>query len=90
MGSPQLRLVRSLALVTRFGYLDVWFRPDGTAGYPDLIENAIDVPLGESRVKVASIDDIIRNKKAAGGEKYLSHLSLLEAVRERRRARGLD
>ena len=41
-------------------------------------------------VRVASIDDIIRNKKAAGGEKYLSHLSLLRVLRERRREHGLD
>jgi hypothetical protein len=38
-------------------------------------------------VLVAALDDIIRNKAAAGGPKYLSHLPLLRELRERRRAR---
>jgi hypothetical protein len=37
------------------------------------------------RLLVASIDDLIRIKEAAGGPKYLSHLPLLRELRERRR-----
>jgi hypothetical protein len=80
----------SLALVTRYGFLDVWFRPDGTGGYDDLIENAIDAQVGSIEVKVAHLDDILRNKQAIGGPKYLSHLPLLRDLQRRRREQGLD
>jgi len=75
-----------LALTTRSGWLDVWFVPDGTSGYPDLMENATELQVGGLRLHVASIDDLIRTKKAAGGPKYLSHLPLLRELRRLRRA----
>jgi hypothetical protein len=78
-----------LALVTRHGFLDVWFRPDGTGGYDDLIKNAIDAEVGSISVKVAHLDDILRNKQAIGGPKYLSHLPLLRDLQRRRRDQGL-
>jgi hypothetical protein len=79
----------SLALITRYGFFDVWFRPDGTGGYDDLIVKAIDVEVGGLHVKVAHLDDILRNKQAIGGPKYLSQLPLLRELQRRRRARGL-
>lgn len=79
----------SLALVTRFGFFDVWFRPDGTTGYHDLIRNAIDVEVAGVVVKVANLDDIIRNKQAIGGAKYLAQLPLLRQLQLSRRERGL-
>ena len=44
--------------------------------------------LQATRFRVAWLDDIIRNKEAAGGLKYLSHLPLLRELRERRRRSG--
>jgi hypothetical protein len=79
----------SLALITHYGFLDVWFRPDGTRGYDDLIRNAIDAEVGSIAVKVAHLDDILRNKQAIGGPKYLSHLPLLRDLQRRRRDQGL-
>ncbi|MEX2646383.1 MAG: hypothetical protein WD249_08985 [Gaiellaceae bacterium] len=79
----------SVALATRLGRFDVWFRPDGTGGYDDLIERAIDVQIGDNRIKVAHLDDIIRNKQATGGAKYLSQLPLLRELQRIRRQRGL-
>lgn len=73
-----------LALTTRHGWLDLWFRPDGTKGFTDLVENAIELEVSGFRIHVASLDDIIRNKEAVGGLKYLSHLPLLRELRERR------
>jgi hypothetical protein len=78
----------SLALTTRFGWLDIWFAPDGTEGYRDLIERAIEMEVGGIRFPVASLDDIIHSKEAVGGTKYLSHLPLLRELREVRRRRG--
>lgn len=75
----------SLALTTRFGRLDVWFRPDGTSGYDDLVRNAAGAELAGLRVRIASLDDIIRSKEAAGGTRYLAQLPLLRELREQRR-----
>ncbi len=79
----------SLALITRYGFFDVWFRPDGTGGYDDLSKKAIDVEVAGMKVKVAHLDDIMRNKQAVGGPKYLSHLPLLRDLSRRRREQGL-
>lgn len=73
----------SLALTTRYGWLDLCFRPDGTGGYPDFEQAAVAMEVDGRQVLVASLDDIIRNKEAAGGPKYLSHLPLLRELRER-------
>jgi len=75
----------NLALTTDAGWLDVWFRPDGTDGYRDLVANAGEVEIGGIRVQVASLDDIIRSKEAAGGTRYLAQLPLLRELREQRR-----
>ena len=80
----------SLSLLTHFGRLDVWFRPDGTAGYRDLLEKAVDVEVGELRVKVVNLEDSMRIKRTIGGAKYLGHLPLLRDLQRQRRAQGLD
>jgi len=79
----------SIALITTYGFLDIWFRPDGTGGYDDLIEKAIAVEVAGLEIKVAHLDDILRNKQAIGGPKYLSQLPLLRDLQRRRRERGL-
>lgn len=80
----------SLSLLTKFGSFDVWPRPDGTDGYDDLIEKAIDVEIGRLKARVVHLDDSIRIKRAIGGPKYLDHLRLLRELQRQRRARGLD
>lgn len=78
----------SLALVTDAGWLDVWFRPDGTEGYRDLVADAGEMEIGGLSVQVASLDDIIRSKEATGGTRYLAQLPLLRELREQRRKLG--
>lgn len=78
----------NLALTTKHGWLDVWLRPDGTRGYRDLARNAGEAELGGLRVELASLDDIIRSKEAAGGTRYLAQLPLLRELREQRRRLG--
>jgi len=80
----------SLALLTAYGRFDVWFRPDGTTGYDDLIKRAVTVDVGELEVKVVHLEDSIRIKRAIGGTKYLGHLPLLRDVQRERRKQGLD
>ena len=78
----------SLATTTTLGWLDIWFMPDGTAGYDDLVQNAADVRIGKHHVKVAAIADIIRSKQAAGRNKDLAALDHLRELDQRRGERG--
>jgi hypothetical protein len=52
-------------LVTSAGRLDVAFVPSGTAGYDDLIRDAVHFDVFGVRVEAASLSDIIRSKEAA-------------------------
>jgi hypothetical protein len=77
-----------LNLVTRFGDLDLSFRPSGTKGFADLAGNATEMTIGGHPVAVASLEDIIRSKEAANRPKDQRTLpvlrQLLEEVRKRR------
>ena len=73
----------SMTLVTRYGFVDLCFRPDGTGGYPDLIEAAETYEVYGMRIKVASLGDVIRSKTAAGRERDLQALPTLRALEER-------
>jgi hypothetical protein len=77
---------RFLNLVTRLGPVDITFRPEGTDGYPDLSRNAVTVTLLDVAVPVASLDDVIRSKEAAGRAKDVAALPAL--IRHRRRLGG--
>ena len=79
----------SLALLTRYGKLDVWLRPDGTAGYDDLIQNATRLDIDGLAVDVVDLEDSIRIKKTVGGVKYLAHIPLLRELQRQRREQGL-
>jgi hypothetical protein len=84
---PRL-LARSeiLNLATDAGELDLTTRPDGTGGYEDLQRHAYEQPLGEGlRIAIASLEDIIRSKTAAGRAKDLATLPQLRAALDRRR-----
>ena len=77
----------SLATTTSLGWLDIWFVPDGTTGYDDLIKTAADVRIGGHHVKVAAIADIIRTKQAAGRNKDLAAIDHLRELARRRAER---
>ena len=78
----------SLATTSSLGWLDIWFIPDGTTGYDDLIRSAGRARVGNVEVNVASIPDIIRSKQAAGRNKDLAALDHLVELEERRAQRG--
>jgi hypothetical protein len=75
-------------LTTDAGDLDIAFVPAGTAGYPDLIGDAIEVDL-DAPVLVASLRDVIRSKEAANRPKDIAQLpalrQTLEVIRDRER-----
>jgi hypothetical protein len=80
----------SLAVTTDLGWMDIWFVPDGTQGYDDLIKAASDAPIGGRNVKVADIKDIIRSKAATGRNKDLAALDHLRELERRRDELGRD
>jgi hypothetical protein len=78
----------SVATTTNLGWLDIWFVPDGTTGYDDLIQSAGKARVGDLEVNVAAITDIIRSKQAAGRNKDLAAIGHLLELEERRTQRG--
>lgn len=68
--------------ITDLGDLDCLGIPAGTLGYDDLVKNAVDVDLDGLVVAVASLDDLIRMKRAAGRPRDLAELEILGALRE--------
>jgi hypothetical protein len=83
-----LRRVEVLTLVTDLGELDVLARPAGSPGYEALRRNADRFDLGEFSVLVASIDDLIAMKAAAGRKKDLAAIEELEAIQRLDATRG--
>ena len=82
-----LRGVELLTLVTTLGELDVLSRPPGAPGYQELRRNADRYDLGGFNVSVASVDDLIAMKQAAGRAKDLLDVEELEAIKRIRHRR---
>jgi len=70
-------------LSTRYGDLDITRTPAGTGGYDDLSQEAITVRIGDSRVRLASLADVIRSKEAAGRDKDRRALPVLRELLSR-------
>ena len=79
-----LRQVELLTLVTSLGELDVLGRPPGAPPYRDLRRHADRYDLGGFNVSVASVDDLIAMKQAAGRAKDLLDIEELEAIKRLR------
>lgn len=75
-----LSRVQVLTLETPDGKLDVLAAPDGFPGYEALAGRAIDVEWNGAHLKVASLEDLIAMKKAAGRPKDLVAVEELEAI----------
>ena len=73
---------------TDLGDLDCLGIPAGTLGYVDLVKDAVEIDLDGLVVAVASIDDLIRMKRAAGRPRDLAELEILGALREESESSG--
>jgi hypothetical protein len=83
-----LRRTRVLTLETRIGLIDLLAQPDGAPVYEQLRKRATGEIIAGVEVKVASLDDLIAMKKAAGRPKDLVAVEELEAIRRLQRERG--
>ena len=83
--------VQLLTLATSAGWLDVHRAVDGAPSYATLRRNAERVTVGDFAVLVASPEDMIAMKRAAGRPQDLADIAELEAIlrlrRDRRRRR---
>lgn len=77
-----LHAIEVLTMTTRLGDLDVLVRPAGSPGYDALRRNADRFDLGGFSILVASIDDLIAMKLAAGRQKDLATVEELEAIKQ--------
>lgn len=80
--------VELLNLSTKFGDLDIAFTPAATGGYEDLIERIERYDLEGLVVPVASLEDVIRSKEAAGRAKDMQGLPTLRTLLTMKRDRG--
>jgi hypothetical protein len=69
-------------LVTDAGRVDIAFEPAGTTGYDDLSKSAKTFAAYGVKFLVASLDDIIRSKEAAGRQKDRDDVLILKAMRQ--------
>jgi hypothetical protein len=79
---PALEAGDHLTFATALGALDCIGTPAGTDGFADLDTSATDESLDGIVVRVASLDDLIRMKRAAGRRQDLIAVEWLEALRD--------
>jgi hypothetical protein len=72
----------NLALTTSLGSLDILREPSGTRGYPELSANAKTFDVDGLKLRVTSLEDLIRMKEAAGRPKDRIELEVLGALKE--------
>ncbi len=72
----------AFTFTTDVGWLDIMATPSGVAGYDELVRTADAYDLFGHRVAVASIEDLIRMKRAAGRPKDLLAVEELGALRD--------
>jgi hypothetical protein len=86
--SPDARTLRHaqmLTLTTRQGDLDLLVDPSGSPGYPALRRHADIVDLDGASVRIASLEDLIEMKRAAGRPQDEIDIESLEVARSRLR-----
>jgi hypothetical protein len=94
LDATTLRNGDSFTFVTSRGDFDILGTPSGTGGYDDLEAGAETLVAADGlSIRVASLEDLIRMKRASARPKDLLHLEHLEALRseiELVRAEGID
>jgi hypothetical protein len=82
LDAQTLRAGDAFTFTTDVGWLDIFGAPSGSHGYEDLARTADRYALFGHDVLVASLEDLIRMKRAAGRAKDLIAAENLGALRE--------
>jgi len=77
--------VQMLTLETSMGWLDVHKIVPGVSRYSDLRSRATNTTFDELPVRIASIDDLLEMKAAAGRDVDRTDIAALQAIKRRRR-----
>ena len=77
-----LRQTQTMCLTTPRGDVDLLVDPDGAPDYGTLRERASVMELSGRTVRVASIEDMLAMKRAAGRPQDLADIESLEVARE--------
>ena len=77
-----LHATDNITLATDFGPIDCLARPAGITSFDEMKERAAIVNLGSIQIRVASLDDLMAMKQAAGRRKDLIELEILAALKE--------
>jgi hypothetical protein len=85
-----LRQTQILTLTTADGGIDLLVDPDGSPGYGALRRRASEIDIDGIVVRVASIEDLIAMKRAAGRPQDVVDVESLEAARRLLRRREPD
>jgi len=72
----------AFTFVTDAGDLDILGTPAGSSGYEELARNATELDLGEVRVPVAALEDLMAMKRASGRARDRAHLEVPAALRD--------
>jgi predicted nucleotidyltransferase len=83
-GAVDLRLLKNssnLTLATDKGAIDILGEPPGIASFEQLWNNSIEMNIFGENVHVASVDDLVLMKQAAGRPKDQAHLAELHAIK---------
>jgi predicted nucleotidyltransferase len=82
LDAPSLKAGDTFTFATEAGDLDVLRTPAGTQGFEELQRTAFLTDLDGIKVFVASLDDLIRMKRAAGRPKDMIEAEVLGALRD--------
>jgi hypothetical protein len=77
-----LALGMNFTFQTDFGDIDLLGELSGVGQFPELARDAVLIELYGMRIRVASLEALIRSKRAAGRSKDLNALPELEALKE--------
>ena len=80
--APTLAAGEHFTFTTDAGDFDCMATPSGARGYTDLAERAVLADMDGIEALVASVDDLIRMKQAAGRPKDLIEVEVLGALRD--------
>jgi hypothetical protein len=80
-----LRQTQIMCLTTPIGDIDLLVKPDGAPSYNTLRRRADVMELSGQSVRIASVEDMLAMKRAAGRPQDLVDLESLEATRRQRR-----